>query len=127
MNKKIQSLEKALENLQAISQKLEENLISLKDLNIALENISGNSMINLQWRKVDSNPLWLRAVMSRHSNPTSFALSMIPERSALITDPEFLQILDWIKQTNFPASYIGEGMIVFNNEEDISAFLLRWS
>lgn len=128
MKKIMDTLEKALDSLNAISKKLDQNLIDLQDCKVALENIGkGHDMIHLQWRKVDGNKLWLRAVMSRHTNPTSFALSLIPERSALITDPEFLQILEWIKKTNFPANYLGEGMIAFSNEEDMSTFLLRWA
>lgn len=123
-------LQQLSDKLAGISRRLEENIISLKDCQLALASLKTNpgntQMQKLLWRTVDGNILWLRAVMSRHTNPSSFTQAMMPERNALISDRQFAEVLNWIKQTEFPASYLGEGIVVFNTEEDVTAFLLRW-
>lgn len=82
---------------------------------------------SLLWKTVDSNPLWLRGVMSRYHNPTSFVMSMAPERNARLSDPEWRAIVDWIKETDFPAKILPEGILAFETENDKLVFLLRWS
>lgn len=81
----------------------------------------------LLWRKVEGNPLWLRGRMSRFYRPQSFAMAMAPERNAYISDREFAAALDWIKETNFPAQYLSDGLIAFESEKDMTLFLLRWA
>ena len=82
---------------------------------------------DLFWKRVDSNPLWLRGVMSRYKNPSGFAMAMAPERNARISDPEWRAIYNWITETKFPVQVLPEGILAFESEEDITMFLLRWS
>lgn len=125
----IADLERALSHLSAASDGLDNILISLKDLRQGLNNIHTGAadMKKLLWRTVDGNQLWLRGAMSRISQPKSLIQAMEPERTALISDSAFAEVLNWIKETEFPASYLGQGIIAFNTEEDVTCFLMRWS
>lgn len=81
----------------------------------------------LFWESVDGNVLWLRAKMSRYSNPSSFAMAMAPERNANTNDKQFKEILDWIRENRFPAKYLTDGLLAFETENDKLIFLIKWS
>ena len=79
----------------------------------------------IRWQTVDGNPLWLRGIRTRNPNPKSFTQAMEPERNAL--RDEMRLILDqWVAQGQ-RVSFIGQGIIAFDSEEDLTLFLLRWS
>lgn len=79
------------------------------------------------WKRVDSNPLWLQARLSRVHNPSTFMQSMLPERNARIDDPEYRAVINWIRETHFPAQILPQGILAFEREEQITLFLLKWS
>ena len=81
----------------------------------------------LIWRRVASNPLWLQARLSRVHNPSTFMQSMLPERAARIDDPQYRQVVTWIRETGFPAQILPQGILAFEREEQITLFLLKWS
>ena len=79
----------------------------------------------IRWETVDGNPLWLRGIRTRNPEPKSFTQAMEPERNAL--RDEMRLILDqWVAQGQ-RVSFIGQGIIAFDSEEDLLMFLLRWS
>ena len=82
---------------------------------------------SLLWKRVEGNPLWLRGMMSRYKNPSGFAMAMAPERNARISDPQWRDVVDWIKEMNFPVKVLPEGILAFETEEDITMFMLRWA
>ena len=81
----------------------------------------------LLWKRVDGNPLWLRGMMSRYKNPSGFAMAMAPERNARISDPQWRDVVEWIKEMNFPVKVLPDGILAFETEEDITMFMLRWA
>ena len=82
---------------------------------------------SLLWKRVEGNPLWLRGMMSRYKNPTGFAMAMAPERNARISDPQWRDVVEWIKEMNFPVKVLPDGILAFETEEDITMFMLRWA
>ena len=82
---------------------------------------------SLLWKRVDGNPLWLRGMMSRYKNPSGFAMAMAPERNARISDPQWRDVVEWIKEMNFPVKVLPDGILAFETEEDITMFMLRWA
>ena len=82
-------------------------------------------MKKLLWRTVDGNQLWLRGVMSRNQNPTSFTQSMEPERN--VPYDEMKPVLDQSVEQGMRVSLVGHALIAFDSEEDLILFLLRWS
>lgn len=82
---------------------------------------------SLLWKRVEGNPLWLRGMMSRYRNPTGFAMAMAPERNARISDPQWRDVVEWIKEMNFPVKVLPDGILAFETEEDITMFMLRWA
>ena len=79
----------------------------------------------IRWEPVDSNPLWLRGIRCRNPNPTSFTQAMEPERN--VTYDEMIPILDQSVEQGMRVSWIGQSLIAFESEEDLTLFLLRWS
>ena len=82
---------------------------------------------SLLWKRVEGNPLWLRGMMSRYKNPSGFAMAMAPERNARISDPQWRDVVEWIKEMNFPVKVLPDGILAFETEEDITMFMLRWA
>ena len=79
----------------------------------------------IRWEPVDSNPLWLRGIRCRNPNPTSFTQAMEPERN--VTYDEMIPVLDQSVEQGMRVSWIGQSLIAFESEEDLTLFLLRWS
>ena len=79
----------------------------------------------IRWESVDSNPLWLRGIRCRNPNPTSFTQSMEPERNAVYT--EMIPFIDQSNQIGLNVKWLGQALIAFDSEEDLTLFLLRWS
>jgi hypothetical protein len=82
-------------------------------------------MRKIRWEKVQGNPLWLRGVRTRNPNPTSFTQAMEPERN--VTYDEMIPVLDQSVEQGMRVSWIGQSLIAFESEEDLTLFLLRWS
>jgi len=79
----------------------------------------------IRWEPVDSNPLWLRGIRCRNPNPTSFTQAMEPERN--VTYDEMIPVLDQSVEQGMRVSWIGQSLIAFESEEDLTLFLLRWT
>ena len=79
----------------------------------------------IRWATVDGNPLWLRGIRCRNPAPKSFTQAMEPERNALLD--EMRLILDQSVEQGMRVSWIGQGIIAFDSEEDLTLFVLRWS
>ena len=82
-------------------------------------------MKKLLWRTVDGNQLWLRGVMSRNQNPKSFTQATEPERNAVYN--EMRPFIDQSNEIGLNVRWLGQAMIEFDSEEDLTLFLLRWS
>ena len=79
----------------------------------------------IRWEPVENNPLWLRGIRCRNPNPTSFTQAMEPERN--VTYDEMIPVLDQSVEQGMRVSWIGQSLIAFESEEDLTLFLLRWS
>ena len=54
-------------------------------------------------------------------------MAMAPERNARISDPQWRDVVEWIKEMNFPVKVLPDGILAFETEEDITMFMLRWA
>jgi len=79
----------------------------------------------IRWEPVDSNPLWLRGIRTRNPNPKNFTQSMEPERNAVYLDIE--HIFQQSKDMGIQVTWLNQGILSFDSEEDRLMFLLRWS
>ena len=79
----------------------------------------------IRWEMVKGNPLWLRGIRTRNTNPTSFTQAMEPERNAVYN--EMRPFIDQSNEIGLNVRWLGQAMIEFDSEEDLTLFLLRWS
>lgn len=74
--------------------------------------------IRIAWHKV-SNSLWLRAVREGQYHSSSM------DRNARWSDIK--EHMNWAKESGMTISYLDNGIVSFDNEQERLMFLLRWA